>query len=89
MGSRKGILNKNKKFLLSRLQDMYGEEFDPIMRMAEIAINATDEHLQLSAWKEVSQYVYPKLKSVEVTGDEDNPVVTAMKIELVKPEQWS
>ena len=32
-----GVPNKNKKFLLSRLQDMYGESFHPIMKMAEAA----------------------------------------------------
>ena len=29
-----GSANKNKKFLLNRLQDMYGEEFHPIMSIA-------------------------------------------------------
>lgn len=33
--SRKGTINKNKQFLLSRLQDMYGDDFHPIMRIAE------------------------------------------------------
>ena len=33
--SRKGTINKNKQFLLNRLQDMYGEDFHPIMRIAE------------------------------------------------------
>ncbi len=37
MASRLGSPNKNKQFLLKKLQDMYGKEFDPIMKMAEIA----------------------------------------------------
>ena len=37
MPSRAGSPNKNKAFLLNRLQDMYGDDFHPIMRMAENA----------------------------------------------------
>jgi len=35
MPSRAGSPNKNKKFLLNRLQAMYGEDFHPIMKMAK------------------------------------------------------
>ena len=38
MPSRLGSPNRNKKFLLNRLQDMYGQDFHPIMKMAENAI---------------------------------------------------
>ena len=34
MGNRAGSPNKNKAFLLNRLQDMYGEDFHPIMKIA-------------------------------------------------------
>lgn len=39
MASRKGIPNKNRDFLMKRLQDMYGEDFDPIIKAAEAAKN--------------------------------------------------
>ena len=38
MPSRLGSPNKNKKFLLNRLQAIYGQDFHPIMKMAENAI---------------------------------------------------
>ena len=38
MPSRLGSCNKIKKFLLNRLQDMYGDDFHPIMKMAENAV---------------------------------------------------
>jgi len=86
VASRLGSPNKNKKFLLKKLQEMYGESFDPIMKIAEIASKVeNDESLKLAAWKEIAQYVYPKLKSIEVTGDSDNPLVTSVQIELIKP----
>ena len=38
MPSRLGSPNKNKRFLLNRLQDIYGKDFHPIMKMAENAM---------------------------------------------------
>ena len=78
MGRTVGALNKNKDRLLRMLKAEYGEEFDPIMRMAEIAATPeNDDSLKLSAWKEVAQYVYPKLKAIEQTHhlDEDTASV--------------
>ena len=37
-----GVPNKNKKLLLNRLQDMYGDDFHPIMKMAENAVKVQD-----------------------------------------------
>ena len=42
MARTKGAVGKNKAFLMSRLQDMYGEQFHPILRIAENA-NRLDE----------------------------------------------
>ena len=36
--SRKGSPNKNKEFLTNRLKDMYGDDFDPIMKAAANAV---------------------------------------------------
>lgn len=36
-GRPKGSLSRNKAFLLKRLQEQYGKDFHPIMRMAENA----------------------------------------------------
>lgn len=35
--SRKGIPNKNRDFLLNKLKEMYGKDFDPIIKAAENA----------------------------------------------------
>ena len=42
MPSRLGSPNKNKKFLLNRLQAIYGQDFHPIMKMAENAVRLHD-----------------------------------------------
>lgn len=42
MASRKGVPNKNRDFLMNRLQEMYGDDFDPIMKMAANAKKMED-----------------------------------------------
>ena len=74
MASRAGCPNKNKKFLLNRLKDMFGKDFDPIIRMSEQAAElhklARENHdvpsyrASIDAWDKVAVYVEPKLKSV-------------------------
>ncbi len=89
MASREGSPNRNKMFLMKRLQDMYGDDFHPIMNMAKNA-SEFQELVDSKAiepefrgqslieanklWEGIAQYVEPKLKSVEVTGDPDNPL---------------
>lgn len=91
-GNRKGIPNKNKIFLLKRLQDMYGDDFHPIMKAAEQASkmddvaskskDIDDRKKSVDAWMKIAEYTEPKLKAMEVdvtTGGEPLPA----RIELV------
>lgn len=75
--SRNGKPHKNKKELAERIDrklrslHMHAgrEEFDPVEMMALIGAEAYDEgdkHLALVAFKEVSQYVRPKLASTTI-----------------------
>ena len=87
--SRLGIPNKNKKFLLARLQDMYGEKFHPILRMAEAACkldyiaekegDVTALSAAVNAWGKVAEYTEPKLKAVEIRADEGAVVAIQRK----------
>jgi|TARA_R110000751_G_scaffold95988_1_gene187468 hypothetical protein len=84
--SRLGIPNKNKKFLLARLQDIYGEQFHPIMKMADAASKldsiAEEEGdvaaltASVNAWGKIAEYTEPKLKAVEIRAD--NSAVVAI-----------
>ena len=87
--SRIGIPNKNKKFLLARLQDMYGEQFHPIMKMADAASkldyiaekegDVTALTAAVNAWGKVAEYTEPKLKAVEIRADEGAVVAIQRK----------
>jgi len=82
---------RNKKFLMSRLQDMYGEDFHPIMRMAENAVKLQkaaqreDDPASLKAaidgWDRIAKYVEPQLKAVDITGD--------VEVKAVDMSGWS
>ena len=77
MPSRAGSPNRNKTFLLNRLQDMYGDDFHPIMRMAENAVTLHDQarstndpsdlKASIDAWDKIAQYTEPKLKASEIS----------------------
>ena len=69
-----------KEHFVKRMQNIYGENFDPLMKMAEnsmrlqeIADNESDNaNAQIEAnkeWERIAQFTTPKLKSVEHTGD--------------------
>lgn len=94
MASRAGSPNKNKAFLLNRLKDMFGSDFDPIIRMAE---QATELHrvaserrdvaslkASIDAWDKVAVYVEPKLKAINYDQELGEPVPFVIRI--VEPD---
>lgn len=87
-GSRKGRPNKPKLVLLSALQRKFGKEWNPVVKMAEIAEDESNPvELRAQMYKEVAQYVEPKRKAIEVTGPEGGPisVVSSKPLSL---EEW-
>ena len=66
---------KRGEQLLSDLQSLYGESFDPVLRMAELAIHGHNQAVSsgdmndlssaIANWDRVASYIQPKLKSVE------------------------
>ena len=91
MPSRLGSTNKNKRFLLNRLQDMYGDDFNPILRMAENATtlhgiaaesrSVSDLKLSIDAWDKIAQYTEPKLKAIDV-GLASGSAITPIEVIL-------
>ena len=72
-GRHKGTPNKKTAAVAEVLS---GLGLDPIKQMGQIAM---DEHVEVSIrvqiLKELCQYVAPKRKAVEVTGDKGGPLV--------------
>jgi len=94
MARPKNAMNKNKEFLINRLKDMYGEDFDPIIKAAEQAtrlhaasIDADDlKPLKdsIDAWLKIGEFVTPKLKAIEISQDPENPL-----FEMSSDERYS
>ena len=90
MPSRAGSPNRNKNFLMSRLQSMYGKDFHPILRLADNAVrldemakesnDVTAIRASVDAWDRIAQYTEPKLKAVEVKADNELVVSVQRKI---------
>ena len=88
MAREKGKPNKNKAFLLNRLKDIYGEDFHPIMSMAKNAVklqscadedpNPNNYKIALEGWEKIAQYVEPKLKAIELTGNEGKDLLPSV-----------
>ena len=91
MASRAGSSNKNKAFLLKRLQDMYGDDFNPVMKVAENAVKLQEAAdvdpdkyevrvAALNGWDKVAQYVEPKLKAMELSTLDNEGKVSGFKV---------
>ena len=89
MARTKGALGKNKAFLLNRLQDMYGKDFDPVMKMAEQALtldqlaleepSVTNQKESIHAWGKIAEFVTPKLKATEITTGDNGLTVSIQR----------
>ena len=87
-----GIPNKNKRGMKHRLREAYGDDFDVIMMMgknckqlfdmipekptAEDIDTIIDANTQLDR---LAQYVEPKLKAIEVSGNVDSRTTLVVK----------
>ena len=89
MPSRLGSRNKNKRFLLNRLQDTYVKEFHPIIKMAENAMilhrlasktnTMNDLSRSIDAWDRIAKYTELKPKAVDCYSEEDRVVNVIVK----------
>lgn len=88
-GRKKGSLDKPKQELIYRIKAKF-PNYCPVEAMCIIAQDFENEtSLRLSASKEVAQYIYPKLKSIDHNhgGQEDNPIKTSLEVVFIKAKQ--
>lgn len=74
-GRPKGAINKRHAYIqhyaFSTLEDA---NFCPIQRLIQLAKDSEDEAIQLSATRELAQYIAPKLRSVNISHETDQAV---------------
>lgn len=84
-GRQKGTPNKKTQTMLEKFEEMKCDPLKGMMKIAEQAMDEGDMQLAGQMYKELAQYVAPKRKAMELTGDKEKPVTVANKIELVAP----
>lgn len=71
-GRKPGTLNKNTQDLMAKCE---AKGVDVFELMLEYATEPCEAGLRFQALKELSQYLYPKRKALEITGQVDAFVV--------------
>ena len=85
-GRKKGTPNKATESIKLKLENM---GCDPVEAMAKIAMDAEaggDTDTALRAYKELAQYVAPKLRSVEITEDKGEPEPMVFNFGVSEPK---
>jgi hypothetical protein len=78
-GRPRGSINKNSQKSIKKLMEL---SCDPLVEMHSIAVEARkqgDLHLAGGMYKELAQYFAPKLRSVSIETDSDNPPIFQMQ----------
>jgi len=74
-GRQKGTPNKKTAEIQERvkkfMEQMGVKNFDPLMALAGIAVDkGTPLKLKVDALKEIAQYMHPKRRAVEISGEQ-------------------
>ena len=75
-GRKKGVPNKNKIEIREKLAKLGCDPIEGMAKIAKEALEEGDRVLAGNMYKELAQYIEPKLKAVEmkVSGDESAPI---------------
>ena len=68
-GRKKGTPNKNTQSIIDKLAELGCDPLDGMAKIAALSMEAKDYGMALQAFKELGQYVAPKRKSIEMTGE--------------------
>lgn len=66
-----GSQNKDRGRVLRAIRNYAGEEFDPAVKLIQLAMDAEEDgklELASSNYGKLMEYCYPKLKAVEIEG---------------------
>ncbi len=82
MARPKGSPNRPKRALLRLIQEKY-PNYNPVLELVDVAMDENaDATMRFNANRELLQYLEPKLKAIEITG-EDGKALLPPVIKLV------
>lgn len=84
-GREKGVLNLNKRKLLSLIRDDIGRNYHPVLELARIAMDEENPiELRATCHHRVAEFVTPKLKAVEINDNRKTTVDINVKVEQIR-----
>jgi len=86
-GRKKGTPNKKSQDVQAMLDKMGCNPLEGMAQIAQEALEEGDRTLAGQMYKELAQYVAPKRKAVEMTGDAGGPIEVTWAGELAVTEE--
>lgn len=82
-GRKKGQTNKRTREIGEKLDELGCDPIEGMARIAQTAMDSGDLALAGSMYKELAQYILPKRKAIEHTGEGGGPIKTSSAITFV------
>ena len=74
-GRVKGTLNKANQDVQKKLRKLNCDPIEGMVKIANMSMESNDYELAARMYKELAQYVAPKLRSMEVKGDAESRLI--------------
>ena len=70
-----GSINKAPSQLMMAREACLQLNFEPFVKLVELAMQSDDENLSLRATRELAGYLAPKLQAIQISGLPEEPVI--------------
>lgn len=74
-GRQKGTPNR---LTLDAIECLKNADFSPLEELVATYRKSTDENVRVTIARDLAQYIYPKRKAIEHSGDASSPLVIVM-----------
>ena len=82
-GRKKGTKNKITQSVRDKLDALNCDPIEALFNLGKDALADDDKELAFKCYKELASYYAPKLKSVEHSGDSDNPISVVASVTFI------
>ena len=88
-GRVKGTPNKKTQEVIDRLKELNCDPIEGMAKIAQTALESDDLALAGQMYKELAQYIAPKRKAIEVTGEGGKPIEGNWTVEFINASKDS
>jgi len=76
-GNPKGTLNKWSQSVKQMFED---NDFNPLLNLMTMSVDTDDDNIRFQCNKELASYFAPKLKGIEIIGENQSPLSFTINI---------